>query len=224
MARIVLIVGESGSGKSRSIKNLNHEETFILRVIEKDLPFPGASKKYVSYDKETKKGNVITTHNADQIIKAIDIVPTLGYKYMVIDDLQYVMSYEFMERAKEKGYEKFTEIGQNMWKIFRTAQKSKLDTIFFLAHTSEYYSDGVKKIKMKTIGNLLDDKITPEGLFTIVLISKVEVGTDSQREYYFITQSDGTTTVKSPENMFPLKMENDLQQVLNLIIKYNNGD
>lgn len=68
---------------------------------------------------------------------------------------------------------------------------------------------------------MLDEKITIEGMFTIVLLSQVEKKEDGLR-YWFITNNDGTTTAKSPEGMFPEKIPNDLQAVLNRIEEYNN--
>ena len=47
MADIIAIAGDTGSGKSTSIKNLNPQETFIVSILGKPLPFPGYKKKYI---------------------------------------------------------------------------------------------------------------------------------------------------------------------------------
>jgi hypothetical protein len=223
MARIVLVLGESGTGKSRSLTNLNPEETFLINIIGKDLPFRGFAGKYKTYNKATGQGNMIKTHNADTIVKAFDVIQNLGkFKTIIVDDFQYVMSYEFMERAKEVGFSKFTEIGQNAWKIFRAAENCKVENVFFLAHSEDIFVDGIRKTKMKTIGKLLDEKITPEGLFTIVLNTEIEK-TETGVRYWFVTQNDGTTTAKSPEGMFQQRIPNDLQLVIESINNYNEG-
>lgn len=225
MARGILIIGESGTGKSRSMKTLNPEETFLFNIIGKDLPFQGWKKNYTPYNKETGEGNMISTHNPATLIKAIPIIGAIPkFKTIVFDDFQYVMSYEFMGRATERGYDKFSEIAQNAWNIIKSAQSLPADkTVIFLAHSEEVYGDGFKKSKIKTIGKLLDEKITVEGMFTIVLQSLIVVEDDKQR-FVFSTQSDGTSTVKSPEGMFETKyIPNDLNFVLEKIETYSNG-
>ncbi|WP_448506082.1 AAA family ATPase [Immundisolibacter sp.] len=224
MARAILVIGESGTGKSRSLKNLNPSETFLLNIIGKDLPFKGWKQNYIPYDKTTGKGNMITSFNPSTLVKALEAVGKMAdVKTIVLDDFQYVMSYEFMSRATERGYDKFSEIAQNTWNIIKVAQGLPDNkTVVFLAHSEEIYADGFKKTKIKTIGRLLDEKITVEGMFTVVLQSAVVIENDQQK-YVFVTQSDGTSTVKSPERMFENKyIPNDMQFVLEQIEKYNN--
>ena len=62
---------------------------------------------------------------------------------------------------------------------------------------------------------MLDDQLTVEGLFSIVLMSQADNG-----KYKFVTQSDGTTTCKSPMEMFPLEIDNDLKMVDKTIREY----
>ena len=222
MSRSILVIGESGTGKSRSLKRLNPEETFLFNIIGKDLPFQGWRKGYTSYNKETGKGNMLTTHNPSTLLKGIELVSKLPYRNIVFDDFQYVMSYEFMSRATERGYDKFSEIAQNTWNIIKTAQLIPDKNIIFLAHSEEVYADGYKKSKIKTIGKLLDEKITVEGMFTVVLQSTIIIE-ENKTKYVFITQSDGTSTVKTPEGMFGSKyIENDLQTVLERMEEYAN--
>ena len=54
-----------------------------------------------------------------------------------------------------------------------------------------------------------------ESLFSIVLFCV----TDGKR-HYFVTQSDGVTTAKSPMEMFPLEVDNDLKAVDTVIREY----
>lgn len=223
MARIVLVMGESGSGKSTAIRTLNPEETFLVRVTNKDLPFKSWTKSYKAYDKQTEKGNMFTAHIPSHIIAALDKIPKLGkFKTVIIDDFQYIMSYMFMDKAKEKGYDKFTEIGKSTFDVIKKAQELPEDvTVFFLAHTDDIFVEGMRKTKIKTIGRMLDEKITVEGLFTIVLHSVVEEE-EKQLKHFFITNSNGYTTAKSPMGMFEYKIPNDLQYVLDKIHEYNN--
>ena len=86
-------------------------------------------------------------------------------------------------------------------------------TVYFLSHI-EVKEDGRQKIK--TIGKMLDEKITIEGMFTTVLKTHVSDG-----KYFFLTQNGGNDTVKSPIGMFPtFAIDNDLTYVDEKIRNY----
>ena len=123
------------------------------------------------------------------------------------------MANEFMRRAKEKGYEKFTEIGEHYWKLLEVCNECENINIFILSHSEE---TEMGKTKIKTIGKLLDDKITIEGMFSIVLRTCVEGG-----NYYFRTKNSGQDTVKTPFEMFEDELiPNDLKLVKDKITAY----
>ena len=84
--------------------------------------------------------------------------------------------------------------------------------VFFLSHI-ETRDDGRQKIK--TIGKMLDDQLTVEGLFSIVLMAEFDNG-----RYYFRTQTNGNDTVKSPIGMFDREIDNDLKTVDQKIREY----
>jgi hypothetical protein len=145
-------------------------------------------------------------------------------KTLIIDDAQYIMSYEFMT-TKTSGFDKFNEIAEHMFAIINKSKNMREDlTVVFLAHTEENVdSMGQKSYKIKTIGKLLDDKITIEGLFTIVLMAEQrEVGTETT--FGFRTKGTIRDTVKSPKDMFEEEyIPNDLQLVIDKIAEYNEG-
>ena len=200
MAIPVLILGQSGTGKSYSMKNFKEDEICLISVQKSLLPF-------------RKKFNEVTvTDSYTEIIKAMK---KTDKKVIVIDDTQYLMCNEFMRRATEKGFDKFTEIAQNFWSLVVQELNNLADDVivYLLCHTATD-DNGVEK--MKTIGKLVDEKITPEGLFTIVLKTAVSDG-----QYYFITQNNGKDTVKSPEEMFSTyAINNDLKYVDEKIRNY----
>jgi len=134
-------------------------------------------------------------------------------KTYAIDDSQYLLAFEMFDRAKETGYGKFTDLALNFYNLiqFVIRQLPEDTIVFFLHHTEQ--TEG--KTKRKTIGKMLDEKLTVEGLFSIVLLAK----TDGTR-YYFETQSDGFTTAKSPMEMFDKEIDNDLKEVDRLIREY----
>jgi len=156
MGRGVLIIAESGSGKSTSIESLNPSETFIINVANKPLPFKGWKSKYVAWSKDSPKGNIISRHDAESIEACIKYVNEKRPEIttIVIDDFQYVSSFEFFDKINEKGYEKFTQIGGKLSKLSRLPQNLREDlTVFYLTHAEESVDiEGKRKVKAKTIG------------------------------------------------------------------------
>ena len=195
----VLILGESGSGKSASLRNFKPDEYLLLNVAGKPLPFRGKPKYIIN--------------NPDYLTmsKAISNAPT---KTVVIDDSQYMMAFDFFDHAKETGYQKFTDMAINFKNLIDVVRKfSPDDEIVYFLHHTETMNDG--KIKAKTIGKMIDEKLTLEGLFSVVLMCR----TDGKR-HYFETQSDGNTTAKSPMGMFDPEIDNDLKMVDTAIREY----
>lgn len=219
MAETVLVIGKSGSGKSHSIQYLDPSETFIIAVRPKSLPWRGWKKKY----EQKTGGNYYVAANYANIIKVMrEVAKRPNIKQIIIDDLQYIMSTEFMDRASEVGFTKFTEIAKHIWQIFNAAEALPGDElkVFMLAH-DEVNDSGERK--MKTIGKLLDDKITVEGLFSIVLFTEID-RSGAESKYQFVTQSNGTNTAKSPDGMFDKYIPNNLQLVSDKINEYNEGE
>ena len=226
MAHSVLIIADSGTGKSTSMKNLNPKETFIINIANKPLPFKGWKSKYTPISKDNPKGNMTTASSAAGIIKAIqhvnDKMPHVTN--LVIDDWQYMSSFEYFDRASEKGYDKFTQIAANLAQVAKMPKDLRDDLyVFFMTHSEESTDvNGHRKVKAKTIGKMIDNTLTLEGLFSIVLFGRVKKTEDSL-EYGFDTVNNGENTCKSPMGMFEESfIDNDLQLVKDCIIKYEN--
>lgn len=200
MAIPVLILGESGTGKSASLRNFKRGEVAVINVAGKPLPF------------RSDLGMIVTDRYPD-IIKALKGMKTPS---AVVDDAQYLLANEFMRRSGEVGFQKFTDIARNYWSLIAETVSKDLPSdkiVYFLSHIERDQSGNEK---VKTIGKLLDEKITVEGLFTIVLKTHVEDG-----KYTFFTQNSGFDTVKSPIGMFAdMQIDNDLKMVDNVIREY----
>jgi predicted kinase len=231
MAELIAIVGESGSGKTTSIRNLNPEHTFLISTTGKRPGIKGANKKYqnfvISEGKAT--GNFFTSSSVDQIAKVLQIIDKklLHITTVVIDDFQYIMGFEAMDRAKEKSYDKFTDMAQHVYQVLKTAMNMRDDLNIVVSTHSENIGDRMNPYhKMKTLGKMLDSVITLEGLFTYVLFTTVQRTDDnSLPSYKFITNSDGTCTAKSPMGLFDsIYIDNDLNYVVNRIKEYNEED
>ena len=194
----VLILGESASGKSASLRNFRPDEVGVFNVAGKRLPFRSALPTADS----PSYGLIYKTMIAG------------GKKIYVIDDSQYLLCFEMFDRVDETGYGKFTDIAKHFYTLIQTViRQTPPDCIVYFLHHIEL-ADGRRKAK--TIGRMLDEKLTVEGLFTIVLLCE----TDGTR-HWFTTQSDGFTTAKSPIGMFPEReIDNDLKAVDSIIREY----
>jgi hypothetical protein len=209
MSIATMILGESGTGKSTSLRNLEPARTLLIQTIRKPLPFRSAGWKVKASMKAD--GNIIQTDSAEIIERAMR---TLTQEVVVIDDFQYMLANEFMRRSDEKGFDKFTDIGRHAWDVLNAATALADDRrVYILCHTA---TDDLGRTKMKTIGKLLDEKITPEGMVTICLRTVVRDGS-----YFFSTQNSGSDTTKSPMGMFEdLLIPNDLAAVDTAIADY----
>jgi len=209
MSIATMVLGESGTGKTSSLRNLDPANTLLIQAISKPLPFRVAGWKPVS--KDNQHGSIFVTDHADTICKAMHRTQK---DVIVLDDFQYVMANQFMRRSDEKGFEKFTDIGRDAWNILNAAsQLAPHKRAYILAHTQ---TDDTGKVKAKTIGKLLDEKITIEGMFSIVLRTAVVNG-----QYLFCTQNNGNDTTKSPIGLFEdFHIENDLSAVDAAIFTY----
>lgn len=201
MGQKVLILGESGTGKSASLRNFDADEILVINSAGKPLPFKNRFECVrPSYDNLTR-----------DVLRAMD---STKKKVIIIDDAQYIMSFQYMRRLKEKGWEKWDDIQGDFFNIIKHVDDLPSDVIvYFLSHIQRD-ENGLEK--MKTMGKMLDEKITLEGLFTTVLGSSVQDG-----QYFFITQNNGRNTIKSPIGMFPsYAIENDLKYVDTKIRNY----
>lgn len=198
MAIIVMVYGQSGTGKSTSLRNFKPEDVCIVNVSGKPLPFRNKHK----------------TFNTDDYMSIDTAIKKAPAKSIVIDDATYLMTNEYMRTAKVTGYQKFTDMALNYFTLIKSAAALPDDRIvYFLGHSE---TDVNGNEKFKTIGKMLDEKVTLEGLFTIVLKTVVQDG-----KYQFATKNNGQDTVKSPMGLFdePL-IENDLAAVDAAIREY----
>lgn len=196
----ILLMGGSGTGKSTSLRNLPAEETAIINVTNKPMPF------------RNKNGiKIVNCNNYEQMIKAI-----LGTKkrIVVVDDSSYMMTFENFDKATNKGYDKFTTMAVNYYDLITTPQKCDGEKIVYFITHEEVNEDMVAR--PKTIGKMLSQQLVIEGLFTVVLRSILK-----NNEYVFQTHNDGTSVCKSPIDMFEEDfIPNDLAEVDKIIREY----
>lgn len=209
MAIPVLIMGSSGAGKTYSLKNFAPDQIGVISVEKGRLPFKSkiqVAKIPNTFD-DAKDYATLNRAKYSWLTMAIDKAKP---RSIAIDDSQYLLVNEFFDRAAEKGYDKYSQIAANFRNLIHAINEMEQDDkiVYFLHHT-ETAADG--REKCKTIGKMLDEKLTVEGCFDIVIYCQ---------DYKFFTQSNGQSTAKSPEDMLPLEMPNDLKAVDDAIREY----
>ena len=214
----VLIIGESGSGKTYAIKNLDPDKVGIFLCEKNRLPFRKPFPTYKVRNMQKDVDGKIMIYRQSAVIQTMLRNPKdkkKAPKIYVIDDSQYIMANEYFDRANEKGYDKFVDIGANFRNLVHLVNNELPDDVivYFLHHPETDSNTG--RLKAKTIGKMLDEKLTLEGCFDIVLHARTDGA-----EHWFSTQSDGTDTAKSPEEMFEAKIPNDLAFVDKTIREY----
>lgn len=228
-AETMLILGESGNGKTTSLRNLDPKKTFIISTTSKPLPWRGWKKVYTKFDpKDNPNGNWYQTSKSKQIITIIKYINTKRPEItnVIVDDVQYTMSFEYMDRRTEVGFQKFNDIGGDFTDLLRVADSLRDDIkLIFTAH-SENKGDAMNPHwTLKTVGKMVEEKITPEGIFTYVFYSRAMPTSEGTMEYKFLTNTDGEHVAKTPMGMFEdMYIDNDLAQILETINAYNEGE
>lgn len=193
MAVLCFVLGQSGTGKSRSLKNFGKDELAHVNVCGKPLPFKG------------KFDETIVSHDYDKISR---FIKNCSAKSIAIDDSTFLMSFQKWDKAFEKNFDKWTELGKNFTDLLRTCAFDVAEDkiVYFIHHTD---SDDGGRTFAKCLGKMINQDATLEAFFSIVLTTSVVDG-----KYYFLTQNSGRDTTKSPEGMFPsYAIDNDLKYV-----------
>jgi len=217
MSHAILILGESGTGKSSSIRTLDSKETFIINVNDRKLPFKNKGN-YILAD--NGDGNYLITDQSQKIISALRYIDSKrpDIKNIILDDFSYTFINNFMRRAKEKSFDKFTDIGSEAWMVFQTIKSLRDDLFIFVMMHTEIDNQG--RYKPKTVGKLMDSNNIIEGTFDYVFHSMI---LDDQ--FMFLTKNDGTHMAHTLMDMFEDKyINNDLLLIKQTIQSYNEEE
>ena len=223
MGKFVIVGGDTGSGKSRSLKNLESKSSFLINVLGKDLPWKSSKQVF-------NKSNSYITEKYEDIMSLLRKADNnKEIKTFIIDDIGFLMTTELFNRSKETGYTKFTEIGKHMQQLIQAIKYLRDDLVVVaMFHTDFIKSDDINiKLKLKTIGQLLEDKYNPLATTAIALFTYVKLEENTPAKYYFVINKailDGIEVpAKTPEDMFEETLiENDLSLVINRINEYYN--
>lgn len=195
MGTLCMVIGKSGSGKSTSLRNFEPDEVGIFNVAGKPLPF---RKRLPSAD----------NCGYAEIKRSLARNALMAY---VVDDSTYLLQFSMFAHAKERGYEKFTDMALEFEQLLRAAMSTSTDTVVYFLHHPQFADDG--RMKPQTVGKMLDNQLNIEGLFPIVIECRVEDG-----KHVFTTNNEGIA--KSPMGMLQPTMDNDLKAVDTAIREY----
>lgn len=227
MSNLVIILGSSGAGKSTSIKTLNPQETVVLNVLGKDLPFKGSRTNYTR-----EKLNLIQPSSWENVVSMMQSISKNkpDIHNIVVDDAIYIMRTEFFDRSREKGFDKYNELADHFRKIIAAGNSLRNDlTVFMLLHVETIEIEGsVVGYKASTVGKLLDKMYNPIESVSINLFCQPKYDKDGKPAFGFYTHPMKVNGVeipaKSPDGMFEEDfIPNDLQFVVNKMKEYYEG-
>lgn len=224
MAELVIAIGQTGSGKSFGIRTLDPKETVIINVNKtKRLPWKGSVTQYNSDNM-----NFFEIDTATEIISLLKEIDSAApnIKCVVIDDARFIMEREYLKKALETGYTKYTVLGKNFQDIIDTIGRMRKEIVVFMnLHDEDIINDkSIVSKKVKTVGALVDNHFNPLELVNIVLWTSVEHSKD-RVEYKMYTNETIVNGVrlpaKTPAEMFDtLTIPNDYGFIYNKIQEY----
>lgn len=225
MANCIIILGPSGTGKSTSIKGLNPKETIVFNTLKKRLPFKGSGSLYNNENK-----NLLEVTDYSQMITYLESIDKnmQHVKNIVLDDSIFIMRKEYFDRAKESGFNKFTDLAIHFQKIIKTCENMRSDiNVFFILHSEPVLSDNtIQTYKVSTVGRLLDQQYNPIEVVPMVLYSAIQYK-DNKPVYGFYTHAvmdrGAVIPAKTPDEMFEEDfIPNDLGLVVDAMNSYYN--
>jgi hypothetical protein len=222
MAIAVQILGPEGTGKTASMKTLNAASTVYINCDKKPMPFRGWRKVY---NKQNK--NYIHTSEAPKIMSYLTLIsdnrPEI--KVVIVDTINSIMSDKEMGERKKKGFDKWLDYAGEIFDLYSLVNSDNLRDdliVIFIGHVEIYEDNFKKRWRLKTGGNKLT-KLNVEGKILYTLYTEIEFK-DKKPSYYFVTQTDGTNTARSPEGCFDFQIPNNLGFVIKTIREFENSE
>ena len=212
MAEKILILAKSGSGKTTALRNFEPDEVMVIQPKKKRLPFEHSDWK--KWDKTSSTGSIFQTNTFSGVKAVLSKMDEVGKKVVIIDDFVYIMAERVMSDIDIKGFDKWTQLAADFNDLMNHIENLNEDMRVYIMTHPDVDENGI--MKMKTAGKLIDNLLTPEGMFTIVFgMQKSDSGS------HFITNGNTLNPYKSPMGMFKEKqVENDLQSIDSVICDF----
>ena len=234
MAKI-LVLAKSGFGKTTSwagreklgIKGLDPKETYVIQCIGRGISNPSYKLCPSNEIKDMAKGNRVQVDNItglDRFKRVADFIEFLKkspFKNIIIDDFNYLAQDFYMANAMKGGWDTPKQIGYGMGLIFDAMKGLPEDkNIICCAHYEEYKDKNGDSIsyKFKTTGKMVDDYITPEGKFDIILFGKQSFDAESKKPIkVFVKEFDGEFPAKDSIGVLDA-LDNEIPNDLSIVV------
>lgn len=209
----IFICGTSGSGKTTSLRNLPPENTFIINVERKVLPFKGGSRFMQN----------VHVKSIQEYQTAWRQAITSGAETIIIDSFTSLDEI-ILKLCREiyKGYDIYSNHNKMVRELIASSKDVKDKFVVFLGIdelVQEVQPDGGNRSKraIKVEGRELQGTIEKE--FAIVLFTDL-IKSGDKMQYMFATNTDGVHCAKTPMSMYNGNIPNDLNIVLEHIKKF----
>lgn len=237
----ILVLAKSGFGKTTSwsgreklgIKGLDPKETYVIQCIGRAVAnvsyklAPGIDPKELAEGRRVAVDNVNTDNRFQAVARLIaSLGKSKSIKNIVIDDFNFLSQDYYMAHALKGGWETPKAIGYGMGLVFEAIKSISEDkNVFCLAHYEEFKDKNGDSIsyKFKTLGKMVDDYITPEANFDIVLFGKQTLSDNGKITKTFVKEFDGEFPAKDAVgalDSLPDEFPNDLSIVVEEIDKF----
>lgn len=218
MATLVQISGNPSTGKTSGARFLDPKTTLIISADPKGLPWKGWKKDYSLENKNYVKVKS-TTQAINTIRAAVTKLPHVNC--IVLDTISTLMSNEEMEILQNPGSrDAWADLASSVYELYQyidTIDKPDL-IVFVMSHIETYDDNGVARKRTKTNGKKLT-KLNLNGLLSYNLYAEVRQTGPEEFEYTLRTQTDGTDEARSPFEMFPYRIPNNLEEVRKNILE-----
>lgn len=240
----ILCLAPSGFGKSSGTGKINEpelgivfeglpsESSYIISKTSKPLPYKGQAKQWPLAPLNSLKNGrrVICSTPAEAVtaLEALVLAPPI--KNVVLDDFNYYMQDWYMDNALRTGWDAPKQIGFDMGKLFKVMERFEGTdkNLIVLAHGEDVVKPGGRiYTKLKTTGKMVDEYVTPEGKFDVVLVGRSYYDTATKKtvKQYVTNENEDYSSPKSPVGMFKdLYISNDLGPIIKTINAYYNGE
>ena len=211
----IFICGPSGTGKSTSMRNLPPERTVILNTEQKALPF----RKGVEFKLNVPINSLQLFKTA--LTKAIE---NPNVDIIVIESFTSLIETIYMKaKSLYDGFDVWDYYKNEIKKIMEMSKNTDKYIIFIGIDQFVEGDSGVEE-RFIAVDGSWQKKVEKE--FVIVVYSEAKEINDKQ-EYRFITNKQpgyNRISAKSPMEMLPPIMDNDIMGILNEVDKYYGWD
>jgi len=222
MATSLIVAGRSNTGKSTMISTLDSDTTFVINCLGKNLPFRGSKVLY-----SPEKKNIIQANNYEHVSAAlIKISKDMPHiKTIVVDDADYILNTELMDRADEKNFDKFSSLAQHMFYVLNTVEKLRQDLRVILIFHQEDSDDGMQSAEIKVPSKMMKNYYHPAELTEICVFTNVVFNDDDTETYQLVVnKTKKYPLAKTPAGMFENKViPANLKTLLDTIDEYNHN-